>query len=182
MMATEKIVTIPNILTSIRIILVPFLIVALNSKDYSIALKIVIIAGLTDSLDGIIARKFNQTSKLGVFLDPLADKLLLLSVMISFYLQELAPRWFISVVFTRDIVVAFGWLEAYIKKRKMMKPTLLGKLSNASQVVVFGYILLSLNFQIPSLTNFWYFVVSMLSVVSLLQYALIRLRDDKIWS
>lgn len=90
----------------------------MNSKDYSLALKIVIVAGLTDSLDGIIARKFNQISKFGIFLDPLADKLLLLSIMITFYINELAPRWFLSVVFIRDAIVAMGWLEMYLRKRK----------------------------------------------------------------
>jgi len=176
MMVNGKTITIPNILSCLRIILVPFFIMAMNSKDYSAALKIVIIAGLTDSLDGIIARKFNQISKLGIFLDPLADKLLLLSIMITFYINGLAPKWFITLVFIRDALVAAGWLEIYLRKKKITKPTILGKISNASQVIIFAYILLSTNFDIPPIPESGYFVVSFLAIVSLFQYILIRLK------
>lgn len=176
MTGSAKIITIPNILTSLRIVLVPFFIIAMNSKDYSLALKLVIIAGLTDSLDGIIARKFNQTSKLGIFLDPFADKLLLLSIMITFYINELAPRWFLSLVFTRDVLVAIGWLEQYLRKKKMIKPTILGKTSNASQVIIFSYILLSTNFDIPPIPQSGYFLVSFLAIASLFQYGFIILK------
>lgn len=177
-----KIITIPNILSALRIFLVPFLIMAMNSKNYSLALKIVVLAGLTDSFDGIIARKFYQTSQFGVFFDPFADKLFLLSLMVSFYIYELAPRWFISIIFIRDFAVAVGWLELYLRKRKMVKPTLLGKISNASQVIIFGYILLSINFDIPLMHEFGYIFVGFLSVLSLLQYAVMRIRDEKIGS
>lgn len=182
MTVNTKIITIPNILSSLRIFLIPFFVIAMNSKDYSLALKIVIVAGLTDSLDGIIARKFNQTSKLGIFLDPLADKLLLLSIMITFYINELAPRWFLILVFIRDAFVAIGWLELYLRKQKISKPTMLGKISNASQVIIFGYILLSTNFDIPSVPESGYFFVSFFAIASLFQYALIRLKNDKIRS
>ncbi|GAQ95393.1 CDP-diacylglycerol--glycerol-3-phosphate 3-phosphatidyltransferase [Thermodesulfovibrio aggregans] len=174
MMVNARIITIPNILSFLRIFLVPFFILAMNSKDYSAALKIVIVAGLTDSLDGIIARKFNQISKLGVVLDPLADKFLLLSIMITFYINELAPKWFIILVFIRDALVAIGWLEIYLRKKEITKPTMLGKASNASQVIIFGYILLATNFNIPPIPQFGYFFVSFLAIVSLLQYILIR--------
>lgn len=175
----ERILTIPNILSFLRIFLVPFFIMAMNSKSYSLAMKIVIVAGLTDSLDGIIARKFNQISKFGIFLDPVADKILLLSIMITFYINKLAPAWFLLVVFARDIIVAIGWFEAYLREKIVIKPTILGKLSNASQVIIFGYILLSTNFNIPSLPQFCYFLVSFLVIVSLLQYILIRFKRDE---
>lgn len=176
MTVNAKIITIPNILTFLRIFLVPFFILAMNSKDYSLALKIVILAGLTDSLDGIIARKFGQISKVGIFLDPLADKLLLLSIMITFYINELAPRWFLFIVLIRDAIVAIGWIEMYLRKKKVVNPTMLGKISNASQVIIFGYILLSTNFYIPSMPNFGYFFVSFLAIISLIQYIMIRLK------
>jgi cardiolipin synthase len=178
-MVNEKIFTIPNLLTSIRIFLVPFFIIAMNSRDYSFALKLVIVAGITDCLDGIIARKFRQESKLGSFLDPLADKILLLSVMLTFYINELAPRWFIAIIFFRDFLVASGWLEAYLRTRKMMKPTILGKASNALQVIIFGYILLSINFPMATLSNLFYFIVSFVSLASLIQYVYIRFKNDK---
>ncbi|MEN2994413.1 MAG: CDP-diacylglycerol--glycerol-3-phosphate 3-phosphatidyltransferase [Thermodesulfovibrio sp.] len=175
-MVNVKIITLPNILTSLRIFLVPFFIIAMNSKDYSLALKIVIVAGLTDSLDGIIARKYGQVSKLGTFLDPLADKIFLLTIMITYYIHELIPRWFLVVILIRDITVVFGWLQLYLKKKKIIKPTVLGKISNASQVIIFIYILLSVNFQIPYMPNFGYFLVSFFALLSLFQYMIIRFK------
>jgi len=78
--------------------------------------------------------------------------------------------------------VAIGWMESYLRKKKMLKPTILGKTSNAAQVIIFGYILLSTNFDIPTLSEFWYFLVSFLSIASLVQYIFIRFRDDKVMS
>jgi len=178
MMINDRIFTIPNILSTLRIFLVPFLIFAMNAKDYSLALKIIIIAGITDSVDGIIARKFNQISKFGTFLDPLADKILILSIMAVFYIQELVPRWFISIVFTRDVLIAFGWLEAYLRKKKLMKPIILGKICNAFQVITFGYVILALNFKLPFPSTLWYIGVSLLSIISFIQYTILRLSND----
>lgn len=177
-MVSEKIITIPNILSSIRVLLVPFFIFSMNMKDYSMALKILILAGLTDSLDGIIARKFNQISKVGIFLDPLADKLLVISIMVTFYINKLVPEWFLLIVFTRDVLVALGWSEAYFRRRKLMKPLFLGKLCNASQVIIFSYVLLALNLNLPKPSNFIYFLVSSLSIISFLQYSLERLINE----
>lgn len=78
--------------------------------------------------------------------------------------------------------MAIGWLESYLRKKKMLKPTILGKTSSAAQVIIFGYILLSTNFDIPTLSEFWYFLVSFLSIASLVQYIFIRFRDDKVMS
>ncbi len=177
-MVSEKIITIPNILSSIRILLVPFFIFSMNMKDYSMALKILILAGLTDCLDGLIARKFNQISKLGIFLDPLADKLLVIGIMATFYINQLVPKWFLLIVFTRDVLVAIGWLEAYFRRRKLMKPLLLGKLCNASQVIIYSYVLLALNFNLPEPSTFIYFLVSSLSIISFLQYSVERLMNE----
>lgn len=172
---SEKVITIPNILSLLRICLVPFFVYAMNLRDFSLALKILVIAGITDSLDGLIARKFKQISKIGIFLDPLADKILLITIMITFYFQDLVPKWFILVVFTRDILIALGWLECYINKKRVMKPMILGKIYNAAQVFVFSYVLLAINFNLPTLSNFLYLVVSLISVGSFIQYALRRL-------
>jgi Phosphatidylglycerophosphate synthase len=178
MMANNKIITVPNILTTLRIFLVPFLVFAMNAKDYSLALKIIIIAGITDSLDGIIARKFNQISIFGTFLDPLADKFLILSIMVIFYIHELVPRWFISIIFTRDVLVTLGWLEVYLRKKKIMKPLILGKICNASQVIIFGYVILAVNFKLPLPSNLWYIGISLLSILSFVQYTIVRLSND----
>lgn len=176
--ASDRVMTFPNFLTTLRIIVVPFFIFAMNSKDYSMALKLLIFAGLTDCLDGIIARRFKQISRLGIFLDPLADKLLLISVMLSFYMNELVPRWFIILVLTRDLLVVLGWLELYLTRKRISRPTALGKISNASQVIIFGYVLLALNFPVPPMPLYGYYFVGFLSIISLVQYVIIRLSNE----
>ncbi len=177
-MITEKIITIPNILSALRIFLVPLFIFSMNIRDYSLALKILILAGITDSIDGIIARKFNQISKLGIFLDPLADKFLLISIMITFYMHQLVPRWFILLLFTRDILVALGWLEIYLRKKKLMNPLLLGKICNASVVIIFSYVLFALNFNLSKPSPFLYLLISFIAVASFIQYLIQRLSSD----
>jgi cardiolipin synthase len=102
--------------------------------------------------------------------------------MITFYINELAPKCFIILVFIRDALVATGWLEIYLRKKEITKPTLLGKISNASQVIIFGYILLSTNFDIPLIPESGYFFVSFLAIASLFQYTLIRFKNGKIRS
>lgn len=173
-MTNEKIITIPNILTTLRIFLVPLFIFSMNTKDYSLALKILILAGITDGLDGIIARKFNQISKFGIFLDPFADKVLLISIMVTFYIHQLVPKWFIFIVLTRDILISLGWLESYLRKKKLIKPLILGKICNASQVIIFSYVLFALNFNLPKLSSFFYMLVSFIAIISFIQYFIER--------
>lgn len=172
---SDRVLTIPNILTALRICLVPFFVYAMNLKDFSLALKILVLAGITDSLDGLIARKFRQISKFGVFLDPLADKILLMTIVIVFYIENILPKWFVLIVFTRDVLVVFGWLECYLRKRKVLKPMILGKIYNATQVIAFTYILLSLNFNLPNLSDYLLILASLIAASSFVQYAITRI-------
>ncbi len=99
---------IPNILSLIRIILVPlFLFFFFSNSNNSIFLSLLIftVASITDFFDGFIARKFNQISTLGKFLDPLADKILTLSVFSSFLFLDIISYWMFFLIISRDIIV-----------------------------------------------------------------------------
>jgi len=99
---------IPNILSLIRIILVPLFLFFFFSESYNskfISLIIFIIASLTDFFDGFIARKFNVITKLGKFLDPLADKILTLSVFYSFLILDIISHWMFLLIISRDVIV-----------------------------------------------------------------------------
>jgi cardiolipin synthase len=101
---------IPNLLTLIRIGLVPWIVVLLQQQEFGFALGVFIIAGLTDGLDGYIAKRFNAQTFLGAILDPIADKALLVSTYIMLSVMELIPFWLVVAVVFRDLVIVGGYL------------------------------------------------------------------------
>ena len=101
---------IPNLLTLARIGLVPLLIVLLQEQQFLWSLIVFITAGVTDALDGYIAKRFNAQTRLGAILDPLADKALLVSSYVMLSLLELIPFWLMVVVVFRDVLIISGYL------------------------------------------------------------------------
>lgn len=99
---------IPNLISVIRIVLVLPIIYLLWNKQYQMTLALFIIAGLSDALDGFLAKRYDWTSQLGSFLDPLADKLLLVSCFLVCVLTGLMPAWLFIVILLRDVIVSFG--------------------------------------------------------------------------
>ncbi|HBS47725.1 TPA: CDP-diacylglycerol--glycerol-3-phosphate 3-phosphatidyltransferase [Candidatus Dependentiae bacterium] len=96
----------PNILTLFRILLTPlFLYFIFNENHYFIAIVIFTIASITDFFDGKVARKYNANSEFGKFLDPLADKVLILSTFAAFYFLNIIPLWFLIIIFIRDLLI-----------------------------------------------------------------------------
>ena len=136
---------IPNFLTTLRVCLIPFFLYFLFFKDVEskvIALIIFIIASLTDLLDGYLARKWKVTSKLGTFLDPLADKALIISALVAFILLDnQIPIWMLIVIVSRDILIT---LMRILGKRKGMevKTSTLGKVKTVVQMTTIILILL----------------------------------------
>lgn len=101
---------VPNLLTLARIGLVPLLIVLLQEQQFLWSLIVFITAGITDALDGYIAKRFNAQTRLGAILDPLADKALLVSSYVMLSLLELIPFWLMVVVVFRDVLIISGYL------------------------------------------------------------------------
>lgn len=115
----------PNILTTIRFLLVPlFVYVFFHEGDGSIlyATYIFIIAGITDVLDGYLARKYNLITKWGQAMDPLADKLMLITVLICFTIKDYIPVWVIIIVGLKEVLMIIGGLFLYYKKDKVVIP------------------------------------------------------------
>jgi cardiolipin synthase (CMP-forming) len=129
---------IPNTLTILRIILIPFflyLIFISSVQEQIWALVIFIIASLTDLLDGWMARKFGQETSFGKFLDPLADKCLVISALIALlFLDPLIPLWMIVVIILRDILLTLMRYLA-IRKNSILKTTRFGKIKTAFQML-----------------------------------------------
>lgn len=143
---------IPNTLTLIRIILIPVFVTAIIYKRYDYALYLFGIAAITDMLDGLIARITGQKTALGTFLDPLADKFLLVTSFILFSIYGLIPKWLTITIISRDIIVITGWIVLYvITHTKNIETTLMGKLAIAFQLILIFYVLLEIN--MPSLLD-----------------------------
>ncbi len=134
--AVFEAMNIPNSLTVFRILLIPVFVVLLFSREYDYCLVALLLAGLTDGLDGIIARVTNQRTRLGAFLDPLADKLLLSSGFVTLAILQLIPVWVVSLVVTRDLMLMTGTVVAKIGEMKLeLSPTVLGKGTTVLQLV-----------------------------------------------
>ncbi|WP_455377690.1 CDP-alcohol phosphatidyltransferase family protein [Petrachloros mirabilis] len=119
---------IPNSLTILRILLIPVYIGLLVYEQFDQALIVLLIAGITDALDGTIARAANQRTRLGAFLDPLADKLLLTSGFITLSAIHLIPTWVTIVVVSRDAMLLLGTAVAQLTELSIdIAPTFLGK-------------------------------------------------------
>ena len=126
---------IPNILTTLRLILAAPICVLILNENYPAVLWIAVFAGLSDGVDGWLARKLNALSRYGAVVDPLADKALLVSAYISFAVVGLLPWWVAVVVAARDLVIVSGALAYHrLCGRYQMAPSILGKVSTGVQI------------------------------------------------
>jgi len=165
---------IPNTLTILRILLIPVIVGFLVYDYFDFALVTLLIAALTDMLDGSIARMANQKTEFGAYLDPLADKLLLMTTFITFSLLDMVPVWSVIVVVSRDAILLTGTLLARVTNTKInASPSLLGKATTVFQLVYIILVLVFFSYQFDpaSLTPLLY-AMSILTVASGLHYIL----------
>lgn len=109
MALSKEEINIPNALSALRLLLVPVFLYLLLSDQLVAALLVLLAAGASDWLDGFIARKFNQITKLGQILDPAADRLYIFSTLIGLTVNGNIPAWFAVVVIARDVLLLFGY-------------------------------------------------------------------------
>ena len=127
---------IPNTLTVIRIVLVPVIVILLIQGEYGKALICFIIAGVTDGLDGLLARILNQTTVVGAYLDPLADKALVISMFTTLAIVGVIPGWLAVVVISRDCIILGGILVLTLMSvNPEIKPSFVSKINTTLQLV-----------------------------------------------
>lgn len=144
----------PDVLTVLRLTLAPLVAFLLIHREFRAALALVIIAGLTDWLDGFAARRLQTTSRLGVVLDPLADKVLLVTLFIALAAIRLIPVWLLSLVIARDLVIVLGaFLLRLFRDITQFLPSTLGKISTFFQIVFVLMVLLEAAF--PLVVLLW---------------------------
>ncbi len=137
---------IPNILTIIRILLAPVFVIFLLREFFVPALIVFTVAGISDGLDGFIARYFNQKTALGAYLDPIADKMLLISAFVSLGILKIIPAWLAVVVISRDVLIVIGIAVFTItEKSYKVKPSIVSKLTTVSQITAIIVTLMGVN-------------------------------------
>lgn len=135
--------TLANKITLLRILLVPVFVITLLYGPPVPALALFVFLALTDVLDGALARRLNQRTTLGTFLDPVADKLLLGATFLILSVQGKIPTWVFVVVFSRDLLILLGWNLIYIlTKTSTVEPRWLGKSTTAVQMAAVSVLLL----------------------------------------
>ena len=141
----SRILTVPNQLTFLRLGFLPFFIISIHYRRYDIALAVLIVAALTDGLDGLLARSLNQKTALGAYLDPIADKLLLSSSFVVLALNRKISWWLATLVLSRDILLlTSAAVILVVAGYRPFPPSIYGKLTTAVQILlVFAVVLLA---------------------------------------
>lgn len=129
--------TLPNFITIARFLMVPFIILAMMDGQMGLALALFAVAGLSDGIDGFIARQFNQRSELGAWLDPLADKLMLVSVFVVLGWMGALPFWLVLLAVSRDaMIVGAVVLSSVMGYPVEVRPLFVSKANTAAQIVL----------------------------------------------
>jgi cardiolipin synthase len=143
----NKNVNLPNLITLGRILLVPVIIWAITSGQMAVAFVLFFIAGVSDAVDGFLAKRFDMRSEIGALLDPLADKCLLVSIYVALGITGDVPRWLVILVVSRDIIIIGAVIVSWLVDRPVpMKPLMVSKLNTVAQVVYAGLVLFALGF------------------------------------
>jgi len=136
-------INIPNIITVIRILLIPLFIIYLQRGLFLEALIVFSVMALSDGIDGLLARSFNQRTMLGAYLDPIADKFLLTSAFVCLALYELIPNWVAVIVISRDIMIVLGIAVLVVLDVKLeIKPIFDSKCATVIQLFTVFVVLL----------------------------------------
>jgi len=140
------VLNLPNFLTLLRIIAIPIFLIFLTDGRVGAALVTFVLAGITDSVDGAIARLTNTRTTLGAYMDPLADKMLILSAFVVLALMGVVPHWLTVVVISRDVIILIGYLTLFLLTQQLMeiRPSAISKAATFLHLVTLSAVLLSL--------------------------------------
>lgn len=167
---------IPNLITIFRILLVPFFIIYMIDERILASLVVFVVAGISDAADGFIARVFHKKSNIGAYLDPLADKILLIAAFITMAMFKMLPSWLAVLTVSRDVIILLGVLVLYLNSYPVkVKPSILSKATTFSQVVTIMIILFDRCFNIQFFEIYLFWLVALLTILSGLQYIKIGL-------
>lgn len=142
-MKYSKLLSAPNQLTLLRMVFLPFIVNSLVDNHYRTAMILFVLAGLSDGLDGFLARTLHQQSMLGQYLDPIADKLLLSTMFMVLSILHKIPWKFTVLVFSRDVsILGVGTVLYAIAGLRDFRPSIFGKANTLAQVVTVVFVML----------------------------------------
>ena len=164
---------IPNLITLGRVILVPVVFWLLVSGQTELAFFAFVLAGVSDAVDGFIAKRFCLSTELGAYLDPLADKLLLVSIFVALGVMGALPSWLVIAVVSRDILIVVGVMLSWLLDRPItIRPLAVSKANTLAQILLAATVLaddgFGLGLEMPRIALVW--VVGVLTVASLSAY------------
>jgi cardiolipin synthase (CMP-forming) len=157
----------PNLLTLMRLFIVPYLVIEILDARYRMAFALFLVAGFSDGFDGLLARVLQQKTKLGQYLDPIADKLLLSTLFLVLTHMTLVPRYATVLVFSRDLgILVISTLLYVTNTLRDFRPSLLGKLNTLVQIVGVTTVLVMQVWSIPSAVPFRRFLMHAIAVLA----------------
>ena len=137
-----------NIITVGRLLFTPIIIWLIFSSYYSLGLIFFVLSGLSDALDGFIAKQFNQSTILGSYLDPIADKTLIVSSILALGYMGAIPSWLIILIVSRDLAILGAVIISWLVERSLkIEPIISSKINTFLQIFYIGLILFSLSYQ-----------------------------------
>src|SRR5438445_11050791 len=143
--------SIPNLITLGRILLVPVVVWTIMAGEMRIAFVLFLAAGISDAVDGYLAKRFGMATELGAYLDPLADKAMLVSIYVALGIAEAVPGWLVILVVSRDIMIVsaiiLSWL---VDKPVALKPLLVSKLNTVAQIALACVIMAARGFELDA--------------------------------
>jgi cardiolipin synthase len=165
--------TIPNLITIARLIMVPLIVVMIGQERWGLAFALFVAAGASDGIDGFIARRFNMRSEFGAYLDALADKALLVSIYVTLSVTGVLPGWLAILVVSRDLMIISAILVSRLMERPLaIKPLFVSKLNTGAQIVFAALVLGTKAFtlDVPTLDAAGMILVAGLTIVSAAAY------------
>jgi cardiolipin synthase (CMP-forming) len=134
--------SIPNLITLARILLVPVVVWAIATGQMYFAFLLFLAAGISDAVDGFLAKRFGMKTELGAYLDPLADKVLIVSIYVALGITNIIPLWIVILVVSRDIMIVGAIILSWLIDRPVkIRPHMISKVNTAMQIVFAGLVL-----------------------------------------
>ena len=170
-----RIWTVPNQITFLRLGFLPLFLILMSYERYRWALLVLVVAGLSDGIDGLLARSLNQRSSLGAYLDPIADKLLLSSSFLILAFKKQLAWWLTILVLSRDVLILIvAVVILLISGYRPFPPSIYGKLTTATEIILVFLVVLGAaypHYHVGALNHLLVYAVTVLSIVSGFHYS-----------